>query len=377
MPSQLTPMPSRLAAVIAIAAALIATGAAPAAAAPAWDYGLPEEMYEQTCQSIGGGGGLRSRGARHLGARGHARRSAGHPEGRRGLLRRRHDRRGRRLSDKSVIPEVVPPLGVELAVSPANPVRCHYTLPDGSDTPIIAGCPQAPKAGTQGGFSLAPGGDPGNAWVGIGKIPGTPALTRPQLEILYLEFPLRASRPLTGLPGRPECPDARRPVGPCARDAAGDFLQVAVQVFSPAAAPRRSRPRSACRRRVRRAAPPAALGGTGTPALGDAEAPARALHRARLRTDPAAPSAASPSSVAVPADGARVTATLRARRLGRIAVARRSGVEAGRLRLRLKPTRGAARKLRRVRAVVATLRVTVKLPGRPAVVETARIRLRR
>jgi hypothetical protein len=79
----------------------------------------------------------------------------------------------------------------------------------------------------------------------------------------------------------------------------------------------------------------------------------------------------------VPADGARVTATLTAEGFGRISVVKRNGVKAGSLRLRMKPTRLAARKLRRARAVNASLRVSVKVPGQAAVVATIRIRLRR
>jgi hypothetical protein len=363
------------AAVMAVAASLV-TGAAPAVAAPAWDYGLPEEMYEQTCQSIGGGGGY----FEELGT-----------SVRTGMLvdPAAIPKVGDTFyggvmiaavggcTDKAAIPEVVPPLGVELAISPANPVRCHYTLPDGSDTPIAGGCPQSLKPGTQGGFSLAPYGDPANAWVGIGKIPGTPALTRPRLEILYLEFPLRASRPLAGLPGGPTCPDRAAQRGPCTRERAGDFLQVAVKVFARGGVPTLT---SAIGLVVDQAAgapsPASTGGGATTPAAGGG------LERARFLRAPGslrirAALKGIPVRIAVPADDATVTAMLRARRVGRIAVARRSGVRAGLLRLRLKPTRGAARKLRRVRGVVATLRVTVKIPGRPAAVETARIRLRR
>jgi hypothetical protein len=79
----------------------------------------------------------------------------------------------------------------------------------------------------------------------------------------------------------------------------------------------------------------------------------------------------------VPADGARVTATLRARRIGRIAVVRRARVKAGRLTLRLKPTRAAARRLRRASRVTATLRVTVRIPGHATSETAIVIRLRR
>ena len=221
---------------LALASAIGAAATGSASAAAEWDYGLPEQAFEQTCQSIGGGGGY----FEEVGT-----------STRTGMLvdRQAIPRVGEVFyggvmiaavggcSDKSVIPEVVPPLGVELAVSPANPVRCHYTLPDGSDTQIVEGCPQSPQPGTQGGLSLAPGGDPANAWVGIGKIPGTPALTRPRLEILYIEFPLRSTRPLNGLPGGPSCAAHTLQTGPCPRASAGDFLQVATKVFALGDAP--------------------------------------------------------------------------------------------------------------------------------------------
>ena len=275
-----------------------------------------------------------------------------------GLLRPRDDGRGRRLRDKSFIPEVVAPLGVEVAISDANPVRCHYTLPDGSDT-ALGGCPQRLQTGPHGGLSLAPDGNPNNAWTGVGKIAGTPALTRPQVEIVHIEFPLRASRPMKGLPGGPTCTARTLRTGLCNRDAAGDFLQVAVTVYDvsiPVLTPAIGLVVSAS--------------GDSTPARGSLVTVPRSM---RLR------SAVNgiPLRVMVPADGARVSATLTAKGLGRISVVKRNGVKAGSLRLRMKPTRQAARKLRRASAVAASLRVTVKVPGQPTIVETNTIRLRR
>ena len=363
----------RVAAVLALSSALGAAAATSASAAAEWDYGLPEYDYEQTCQSIGGGGGYYEEVGTST---------------RTGMLVDGQDlpRVGEVFyggvmiaavggcSAKSVIPEVVPPLGVELAVSAANPVRCHYTLPDGSDTQIVDSCPQSPQPGTQGGLSLAPGGNPNNAWVGIGKIPGTPDLTRPQLEILYIEFPLRASRPLTGLPGGPSCAARALQTGPCPRASAGDFLQVATQVFALGGAPTLA---SAIGLVV---APAGGGGGGGVPtpvapggSANDSTSLLTAPRSLRIRSAVKG----IPFTVVVPVGGAQVTATLSTPRIGRIASTRRSGVGAGELRLRLKPTRAAARKLRRTRATVATLRVRISFPGRPAAVESARIRLRR
>jgi hypothetical protein len=352
---------------------LIAVAAAPAAAAPDWNYGLPEETRELTCASIGAGPLVGTQ--TEVGTSTRA-----------GMLVDPQDIPSvgevfyggvmiaavGGCTAKAVIPEVVPPLGVDLAISAANPVRCHYTLPDGSDTQITDGCPQALQPGTHEGFSLAPGGTPTNSWMGIGKIPGTPDLARPQLEILYLEFPLRASRPLTGLPGNPSCATRAIQAGPCRRDAAGDYLQVAVQVFAIGGAPTLAPAIGLVVQPGEAGGGEAGGGGTGPPGSPGA----------RLLTAPRALRIRSalggiPITVTVPANNTRVTATLSARRLGRIAVARRTRARAGRLRLRLKPTRNAARRLRRSASLTATLRVSVRAPGARPATATARIRLRR
>ena len=228
----------RAVAALLVTPALIAVAAAPAAAAPDWNFGLPEETQELTCTSIGAGPLVGTQTEVGTSTR------TGQLVDAQNIPRVGEVFYGGVMiaavggcAAKNVIPEIVPPLGVEVAASAASPVRCHYTLPDGSDTQLTEGCPQAPQPGTHGGFSLAPGGNPNNAWTGIGKIPGTPDLARPQLEILYLEVPLRASRPLTGLPGNPTCATRAIQAGPCRREDAGDFLQAAVQVFATGGAP--------------------------------------------------------------------------------------------------------------------------------------------
>ena len=345
--------------------ALVAVAAAPAAAAPDWNFGLPEETQELTCTSIGAGPLVGTQTEVGTSTR------TGQLVDAQNIPRVGEVFYGGVMiaavggcAAKNVIPEIVPPLGVEVAASAASPVRCHYTLPDGSDTQLTEGCPQAPQPGTHGGFSLAPGGTPNNAWTGIGKIPGTPDLARPQLEILYLEVPLRASRPLTGLPGNPTCATRAIQAGPCRREDAGDFLQAAVQVFATGGAPT--------------LAPAVGLvvqpGGGGA---GPASAPGTQLLTAPRTLRIRSALRGIPISVAVPAANSRVTATLTARRLGRLAVTRRSRARAGRLRLLLKPTRSAARRLRRSATLTATLRVSVRAPGARAATATAQIRLRR
>ena len=348
----------RTAAVVAVTAGMAAFAAQPAPAAPEWNDGLPEDHFTQTCESIGGVGGYREEHSSQVRA-GTFVDAQNIPKVGEVFYARVAMAAVGGCGEKSFIPEVVAPLGVEVAISAANPVRCHYTLPDGSDT-ALGGCPQTLQPGPHGGLSLAPGGNPNNAWTGVGKIPGTPALTRPQVEIVYIEFPLRASRRLTGLPGGPTCAARTARTGPCRRDAAGDFLQVAVTVYDvsiPVLTPAIGLVVGA--------------GGGGAPAgSGSLVTVARSMRlRSALKGIPLA--------VMVPADGARVAATLTAKGFGRISVVERNGVKAGSLRLRMKPTRLAARKLRRASVVTASLRVSVKVPGRAAAVETIRIRLRR
>jgi hypothetical protein len=357
-------MMRRAASVLIAAAAVTAVAAAPAAAAPDWNYGLPEELFETTCLGIVDGSGrtelgtslragmfIDSENIPKVGEVFYGAVSIGAAGG---------------CVAKAAQPEVIPPEGVELAVSAANPVRCHFFIgEDNSDTPIVDSCPQNPRPGPMGGLSLSPNGDPDNVWIDIGKIPGTTDnLTRPRLEILYIEFPLRASRPLTGLPGGPSCAARASRTGPCPAASAGDFLQVPTKLFvlggTPVLTP--------------------AVGLTVEPSAGAApgpQSPATGLVTAPSSVRIGAAVRGIAVRVAVPASGARVTATLRAPGIGRIAVVRRSGVRAGRLALRLRPTRAAARRLRQATSVTATLRVTVRVPGQAPRTETSRIRLRR
>jgi hypothetical protein len=345
-------------------AAIASAATASAAAAPDWNLGLPEELLEQTCTSIGAGGlvGYQTELGTSVRA-GMLVDPQAIPEVGDVFYGGVTMSAVGGCSSKAFAPEAILPLGVELAVSAAHPVRCHYTLPDGSDTPITDGCPQSPQRGPYGGLMLTPRGDPGNVWADVGRIPGSDALSRPQLETLYVEFPLRASRPLLPLPGGPGCAERAARTAPCARDAAGDFLQVAVRVI--------------------------ALGGTPTliPAIGLAVepgggGPGAGTGGGRLLTAPRALGMRRALrgiaiTVTAPAARTRVTATLSVPGLGRVALARRTAARAGRLRLRLKPTARSARRLRRRPAVTARVKVTVRAPGGRARTATARIRLRR
>lgn len=268
--------------------------------------------------------------------------------------------------------EVVPPPGVALAISGANPVRCQWMdIPTGALTPAD-GCPQGIYEGVYGPAldQLTPAGD---------------TETHPW-EIAYqkalvIEVPLVSSRPLHGT--APTCPRVSG-MPPCAPASSGDTLQFTarmldawssewlspyVPLFVEAAA-----------------ADDGGAGGGGTSAGGAnggrgrstalASAPASPTLRRLLRGLPVVVNVARARS--------RVVADLRApglSRSGSTVVARKviRRAKAGRLRVRLKPARKAARALRRVRweAIRATLRVRVAPPRGRAQTYTKRIVVRR
>ena len=285
--------------------------------------------------------------------------------------------------DPFVDPEVILPAGVELAVSAQQPIRCYSDdITTGARTEVTPaqGCGQAPTRGFHG-LQLLNTSRPDGLW------------PLPAGKAIDIWFPLRSTRPLAGglllSPGcgRPGANGGGRP--PCRPDQAGDNLQIGVWVIDgygdPWLAPQiglqvAAAPAGAVAGTTTTApAPTPAPTGTapaGTPAPAAAPAPRllTAPRSLRIRT---ALRGGIPVTVAVPAARARVTATLSAPRLGRLATVRRSGVRAGSLRLRVKPTRTAARRLRRARTVTATLRVTVRVPGRRASSASSRIRLSR
>lgn len=87
--------------------------------------------------------------------------------------------------------EVVPPVGVELAISPTTPVRCFYVPVPAAGLAGEApaqGCPQQALMGTYGMALLRTSGSRAGLWQLEGMGP------------LVIDFPLRASRPLNGKP---------------------------------------------------------------------------------------------------------------------------------------------------------------------------------
>jgi hypothetical protein len=274
--------------------------------------------------------------------------------------------------------EVVPPVGVELAVSAQAPIRCSYEVGQ-SDRPVpltpAQGCGQQPGDG----FVYGP-----RRLIGPGEN-GVWPLFGPGRDILVVEFPLRSSRPLRGSLVLP-CPRRQGEVA-CRPDLAGDNLQVLVLPSPTAASGTWLAPFIGL---VVEPAPTAAAPGapapapapTTTPTGGPAPQAATRLVRAPRSLRIARALRGIPVSVQVPADGATVRATLSARglrgiRAGRIATVTRRNVRAGRLDLRLRPSRAAARALRRTRRATLTLRISVSSAGAPARTSTARIALRR
>ena len=364
----------RATAVLAAASALAVGAAAPAAAEPTWYDGSSESSIVPLCFSGTPATGMVAKAwlqadpaaPTRVGDVFYASVSAGAV--------------GSGCVDQFVDPEIVLPAGVELAVSAQHPIRCYSDdIVTGARTEVAPaqGCGQAPAQGFHG-LQLQNTSRADGLW------------SLPAGKAIDIWFPLRSSRPLAGglllSPGcgRPGANGGGRP--PCRSDQAGDNLQIGVWVIDgygdPWLAPQIglqvAAGASADVAGTTTTAPPAP---TATTPPAGARAPAAAAPR--LLTAPrslrirSALSGGIPVTLAVPAGRARVTATLSAPRLGRLAVVRRSGVRAGSLRLRVKPTRAPARRLRRARTVTATLRVTVRVPGRRAVSASSRIRLSR
>jgi hypothetical protein len=114
-------------------------------------------------------------------------------------------------------PEIVLPVGVEVAISGATPVRClSWDYLADVATPLD-GCPQTPQAGAYG-----PSFDQ-----------ETPSGPKPwevaHLRGVVIEIPLRSSRPLKGAAGRPS--SCVRVAGrPCPAAQTGDNAQLGVWV---------------------------------------------------------------------------------------------------------------------------------------------------
>ncbi len=114
-------------------------------------------------------------------------------------------------------PEIVLPVGVEPAISPATPVRClSWDYLADVATPL-EGCPQTPQTGAYG-----PSFDQETA-------NGPKPWEVQHLRGVVIEIPLRSSRPLKGAAGRPaSC--VRVSGRPCGAAQTGDNAQLGVWV---------------------------------------------------------------------------------------------------------------------------------------------------
>lgn len=116
--------------------------------------------------------------------------------------------------------EVIPPLGVELAISEQTPIVCEYG--DGTTTtpvPPAEGCPRAAATGLFGAaLNRTTRAD------GLWELP----LGRS----LALKIPLRSSRPLAGLAGGTPTCGRLRGAFPCRPEQAGDSLQAPSAVLT-------------------------------------------------------------------------------------------------------------------------------------------------
>ena len=259
--------------------------------------------------------------------------------------------------DQATTIEVVPPVGVELAISAATPVLCKYDDANGPPETVGAaeGCPQQAARGTYGFVLGRTAGPKAPLWDLLNKEP------------LQVSVPLRASRALAGSPSL-SC--GRRPGvdPPCRPEQVGDNLQVGYYVSG--ATSTWLVPNVGLTVAAATGAPAPA---TPTAAARVALAVPRALRMRRaLKGIPVTVRLQSAAVVR-----ARVSAgRLRGVRGGLIASATRRA-RAGTLKLRLKPTRKAARALRRKRLVVATVRVSVTPRGGTPQTASARVTLRR
>lgn len=280
--------------------------------------------------------------------------------------------------------EVVPPPGVTLAISGANPVRCQWMdIPTGALTPAD-GCPQDIYEGVYGPAfdQLTPAGD---------------TETHPW-EIAYqkalaIEVPLVSSRPLHGT--APTCPRVSG-MPPCLAASSGDTLQFTARMLDAWSSDWLS-PYVPLFVEAAAADGGGAGGGGTTPGgttPGGGRTPADGANGGHGRSTALASAPASltlrrllrglPVVVNVARSRSRVVADLRAaglRSSGSTVVARKviRRAKVGRLRVRLKPARKGARALRRVRreAIKATLRVRVAPPRGRAQTYTKRIAVQR
>ena len=271
--------------------------------------------------------------------------------------------------------EIVPPPGVTTAISAQHPVRCEWMdITTGALSPA-GGCPQEAQEAVYGpGFDqLTPGG----------STPTYPWRIAYQ-QALVIEVPLRSNRGLQGT--SPSC-SRWEGAPPCTLPSqSGDTLQFTIRMLDAWSSAWLS---PYVPLFVDGAASPGAKApGAGTPGGGPggkagllASAP-RSLKLKQLlrglRVTVNVPTAGSTVTAQLTAAGLRAVRSASIAKVTVIARATRRKAKAGSLRLRLKPTRKAARALRRTkRALKLKLKVRVAPPAGKAQIATTRITVRR
>jgi hypothetical protein len=271
--------------------------------------------------------------------------------------------------------EIVPPPGVTAAISGQHPVRCQWLdIATGALSPA-GGCPQEVQEAVYGpGFDqLTPGG----------STPTYPWRIAYQ-QALVIEIPLRSNRGLQGT--NPTC-DRFEGAPPCTPTQSGDTLQFTIRMLDAWSSAWLS---PYVPLFVNGAGSAGAKGpGAGTPGGGAgagkagllASAPRSLKLKQLLRGLPVTVNVAAAGSTVtakLTAGGLRASRSASIAKVTVIARATRRRAQAGTLRLRLKPTRKAARALRRTkRPLKLRLKVRVAPPAGKAQIATTRISVKR
>ena len=243
--------------------------------------------------------------------------------------------------------EMTLPVGLEMAISDATPVRCaSYDIQAMTETPITPaeGCPQRPAVPTVSGYGVRFDNTAG---------PDAPFFPVAEGKGIIVMVPVRATRRMLGT-SEPTCPG-----GVCSPSEAGDNVQFGIVL--------------------------AHSGDMLAPHVGMFVEP---YETGSLASFPGSSRIASflsrglPVSVKLTRAAARVTVEItgrgpRSRRTVTLARVTRRKLAAGSYRLRLKPTRKKATALAEMRAQKATLKLIISSPGRDRFVATGVLKLRR
>ena len=120
----------------------------------------------------------------------------------------------------AVLPEFVPPAGVETAVDRRHPVRWTYSFDDQPADEFTGNV--VLSKGPFGGLLVAAREADGS---------GVPWPLANSGDPLQIKVPVRSARRLTGIASStPNCPARSEGYGACPRDEAGDHMQIAVSV---------------------------------------------------------------------------------------------------------------------------------------------------